>query len=824
MALINRARIPHHVFSYLVTPSAAFEILTYAPYQSGNLGITRLIPVLDKASPGLCTIFLYSGVKHLRDMDTGSPNQLEHGFSFVYGFEIQGIDNVYELGFSHQWGERTTRLYSIKNAIKNKVKELLGSGDITLYVGAEGVRSIIGEVFKHFNFSLGEVGGAIDKLIKYLGNSIQLLGNSAQIFPEEDILAYQNFRMDTAEYKVTKTYVTYASGVNPLDEALADLKKLDLLPKFLTKKKITKGCKIAQTYAEGGAKSPQFRAYAARIVTAALNIFCYYAANDFLNKETDPNKKYRLYVFGLNNKDRGITTKEELSVFIDVRNPGQSEGEIGKKPVEQDDGFWTKVWEGLKSFGRKLLESVGSDDHLGDNYTTSNNPLIKEIMFRFNIQLGIKKLSFNAIKKDAESIFNDQSRYLQNECNKALKKYNYYEKVVDAWGEGEAQASDQSGRVQFIIDRVSGLQNLFGVTALLGVFEGKEISIESFVHEGYVVSSGTFLNHFNILPSLCAMEAASDDGKLVEDIFHSFLKHNPNIILNREAAISILWDTNPPEQVTPENAQARFNELLKNELEKIRDIVEVTVENEATDDAPENTLGLEGQVAAAATAAGEFLQMLFVLPPGEYYFIPFFKQLVYALYTGSPYVELNNVRFYIAYYGIILHNLNRYDIISYHKKQEDTNDTGVAKKSILRANNTLYYLLPSDVQITASEEIVYPFYGAYQDDDARIMSRGFPLWVKLSITFKPMSGFIHLYGNFMGLDKLMTHLGSISTDKGEMSVQAGGEVVTSSEDASRKIYLYQNGRSSRHAARNIDRETMERLRSNPGKSTICTGM
>lgn len=244
-----------------------------------------------------------------------------------------------------------------------------------------------------------------------------------------------------------------------------------------------------------------------------------------------------------------------------------------------------------------------------------------------------------------------------------------------------------------------------------------------------------------LVPRNCASAEGVDYNKLISAIFNPFLL-NPIIIeIDKKEAESIL---------------SQYSTFAVNKNVSIWTSVGGTGYHSGMGGVGDAT------VARAAASLAQFFQFILELPPGDYNYIPYFKQLLEALYSGAPFVSINGVRYFIAYYGIILNNAFRFSISS-------------------RVSDTILYLLPNSVKLETSEIYVYPYtnyavginsgqktetiMGEKKSAEARrqildVNPKGIPLYVKLTIDFRPINDFIHLYGNFLGMENLLARMGS----------------------------------------------------------------
>ncbi|MEM5877700.1 MAG: hypothetical protein QXF12_02345 [Candidatus Aenigmatarchaeota archaeon] len=141
----------------------------------------------------------------------------------------------------------------------------------------------------------------------------------------------------------------------------------------------------------------------------------------------------------------------------------------------------------------------------------------------------------------------------------------------------------------------------------------------------------------------------------------------------------------------------------------------------------------------------KLFNVMLLMPPGDYDYIPYFKVLFTALLNGSTKVNINGVDYYIGYYIIILHNVNAFK--GFQQAQAKSSNT---------SSRVLSYLLPRNVEVKTSEQYTYPFNYELEfqgDNKAR------PLYVTLEVTFEPINDLLFLYATYGDLNEIKSALG-----------------------------------------------------------------
>ncbi|MEM4483878.1 MAG: hypothetical protein QXS19_08170 [Candidatus Methanomethylicia archaeon] len=149
--------------------------------------------------------------------------------------------------------------------------------------------------------------------------------------------------------------------------------------------------------------------------------------------------------------------------------------------------------------------------------------------------------------------------------------------------------------------------------------------------------------------------------------------------------------------------------------------------------------------------------VLLTLPPGNYHYVPYFKYLFKALLSGSTYVTINNVQYFISYYLIVLHNIS-----ALSRSGANTKIDG-AKTSSKGDSRVLAYLIPTNVQIKTSEVYTYPF-----DFNNELVNKNKarPLYTILTIQFKPIEDLLYIYATHFTLDEIRRALALDAPDFG----------------------------------------------------------
>lgn len=182
---------------------------------------------------------------------------------------------------------------------------------------------------------------------------------------------------------------------------------------------------------------------------------------------------------------------------------------------------------------------------------------------------------------------------------------------------------------------------------------------------------------------------------------------------------------------------------------------------------------------AAVLVAQKLVEMLsklgfiMFLPPSGYNFIPDFRAIVAAIVNDVPCVQLfsstdniedDNITYVVSYYGIVMRNVKRMKIL---------NDNTLTQQG-------LFYLVPENITIESSNVFTYT------SNSFHYGRLGYPTWVKLSLTFKPMHKWIFFFGNYYNLKILydLLETGKALAQAAASSSGTSGGTTGSSRSAS----------------------------------------
>lgn len=802
MSFINRSKIPHHIFCYLITPTNALAPYVYTRYRYLNT-TAQILPILDKYSPGLCTVFLYSGAADDALRQQGKKS-ISSGFAFAYGFELDNYTSANSFEFTHEWGAGANKLLQIKKDLLGWVKGFVGT-DLTI---SQAMTDVIRGVVSFMT------GGAsfVEELASHLSNARLILANTAQVFPEEDIKAYQGLNIEEVSYSVSKTYVTLSSDqqVTALSQLMHDLELLKIYPRVLKEVEIG-SCPIAEAYKKAGGYATiksqlsndsegiadenvaYFLALAQTVVQEALKVFIAVAAQHRISQTQVVDEQKVLYVLPLNERannavwehllnkrfksNRKVKVTKINTMSNDVNEQDKDLSWI-EKNLELEDGFF--VWSRVN----KILPA-DITVFFGAYVEKEMKEAIKEK----------ERISFDRIRdfpgkkfyprELIESTY--QPQFVESNMKYEVKTGEGENSSVPDWLKDvsdniEAFFRENLSLILSGVAAASAVGAITGVTAyVLEKFNVLAASVN--FQNAYCVGLGYLNNTLGLLPVSCptatGLYSDEDIDNFYTAVFHSVMAGAPFLAINKQEAYKLA-------------ETYKYEETISNAKETLKRITQLQIK-ESRPEADVSNYGINDPTTlSGATNLMSFFQMLFVVPPGDYYYIPYFKQLVYALFVGAPYVYINGAKFYISYYGIILHNMRRYALDG-------------------RESDSIYYLLPESVEVSVSENFVYPIHASITG------VKGLPLWAKLKIVFRPISKWIHLYGNYLGMSKLLKYLGSLETEDGELSANNQGVSFTPSSgsssgsssggicsDATDKICVHTTKNMQRRLIRQVD--------------------
>lgn len=254
---------------------------------------------------------------------------------------------------------------------------------------------------------------------------------------------------------------------------------------------------------------------------------------------------------------------------------------------------------------------------------------------------------------------------------------------------------------------------------------------------------------------VCFFSKLPNESKRLRTVFMNYKirqvipKNNAINEINRLRAIRHSTDTDNNQHVLingPTDANYFYAYMSTLFHQQVSNSLIVFTDGSRALDEKGNSVGTENQgvqVTRATSGLADIFKLfnvLLLLPPGHYYYVPYIKHFFKALIDGHKSVTINNVTYYIGYYGIVLHNVN-----------------AIALRNNQEPNRVLMYLLPKNVKIQVSESYTYPFNFPAEIQNQNNKAR--PLYVKLDITFMPINDLLYLYSTYSDVEQLKRVLG-----------------------------------------------------------------
>ncbi|MEM5877278.1 MAG: hypothetical protein QXF12_00200 [Candidatus Aenigmatarchaeota archaeon] len=223
MAIINRAKIPHVVFSYLTSAfmdnSITGAIKKYNKYRY-KFSIP-LVPILDKSSPFLCTVYLFDGEEAKTPVIEIGKLIKSTGFFIDNSFNEIDVTHNFE---SSKGGVMTEIKKKVLDTVQSFFKEdpAMAAASISAFKQVPGTMSFL-------NLFLDA-----DKLSDFSADFTRILANSQLRYPEEHIKVYNGSTIDVPNITVKKYYISFDASNDPYEDLFKDVINLKLLPRLFS--------------------------------------------------------------------------------------------------------------------------------------------------------------------------------------------------------------------------------------------------------------------------------------------------------------------------------------------------------------------------------------------------------------------------------------------------------------------------------------------------------------------------------------------------------------------------------------------------------------
>lgn len=751
MPVIDRSVIKHSAYSYLhhrrvvVTDNGYindFQSLTYQAYKYSNS--INFVPIIDIASPFTCFVFRFSGAANCNNsQEIGQTTNKAVGQAqlvAVSGFYAD--ESILNFSFSHLWREKDTGfLLQLRESVTNMLQDFL-VGDMQI---SDTTMNILSSI-------IGGVGGpSIKSFISQALALRQILANSKIVFPEKELKVYDGFKLtSSSSYTVEKIYVTKQAGDNIYDEIIKDLSDLDLWPKVFY---------ISPQQGQDSDLSaiPILKLYDAKNNPGADNT-AKELYNTFIQRYAIGFVLLAIYFFSYFD-DPNIT---DVNFPCDVKSYDVYTGIFDIIPTSVDlrKGYlWIKHKNALIKQCYTLLEEESSSSAIRgscfcgcvglsslislESGINGQDNIVEFVTGTGLINQGVESnLAVREIGERAsqDMVENQQKRkantvHLLRKATGNIKEIRYFYKNDDNGSE---------------FDNPTGVDYENGTVCL------NRIARYIFFPESVVNDSNK-----QKLKEIYAevLRYVNTQYKSYLDLMNNKVDYNTyvNGIKNffNNSGLSWLYGLTIYSYADAVN---RIGPILRSLVYSLNGGSMVKI-NSCT------------EISTISNDVLAFFKALILMPPSNYNFVPYYTEYVKALYEGWPFMKLNGILYTIGYYGIVLLNVKR----------------GVAlpSQNASAIDKSIYYLLPEEVDVQFSNSFVYDF--SNSPEQLRAPS-GRPLWAKLKITFRPINDFIHIYGNFLGLEKLLILLGAYEASQPSNSNSAtGSQTITNSGTASSMI-------------------------------------
>jgi hypothetical protein len=832
MALINRRNTYHTIFSFLHMPDFTFSgveavnglrinpAINYRGYKHATE--VTLWPVIHRSVDTYCYVYRYNG--KIFELDNV-------GLFIVGGFFMEKHNLNYSI--SHLWENKDAGFFTkfregVVGSFVNAVRDDPAMNAATM--------SLLSSVLK---LTFGENNtGFVNNMVNALSSIQQMLINGKVIYPEKEIAIYNGVKFKQDTYKVEKIYVTTNTGDDPYSRLEQDLRVLDLYPSFYYPSRLSKEildkCKNYATYGEclcamksNGDLAVQEQ-YQRMILDVTKGIFNYLMClcgtlyesygsrtnfstlsekiykNDNTTKVEMKTKDFDLYFEG---GDPNLARRKGLIVFsLDyIENPTyglklevnvfeQKGRESSKRETTKEEFIPIPEIQIADSIIKELGASVVED---GEKFIvtipsiTIQNKVLAEIFPRHALDL---KYDFIDYTKDMATRLGREAKEVIGEVAKDISEGDFLEAFGKSAGYLASKVSPLPDDRLFndFVSMGKKLINLFKIQLDYHRTFYKDVLKELQLMLQYVsvdIKSGSEQNGSTVKTFVFTLPEYFMLNNLNKKINVPPTFYKPDIhvlkMVGVETGNEVFSDTiTNKEKVISVQEEARklFDKYVLTsrggfmKFSIIRNTAHNSCKDFITSKISKYTLRTDGQEGGAEGALGTalaFLRLLLVMPPNDYHFIPYFKEYAIALYNNSPSVTINDVKYYISYYGIVFLNLNRASI----NWLKDPDKAGLVQ--------SINYLIPHDIDVQVSDAHVYPresnsVYRIYNDSSMK----GIPLYIKLSIVFKPFNEYIHLFGNFIGFDKLLEYLGETPDKKNTESASSTTASDTSNTTAS----------------------------------------